>query len=35
MTDGGQGYLSDKVIVSHGIRTKVVTMYGGDIEVFE
>ena len=35
MTDGGQGYLSDKVIVSDGIRTKEVTMYGGDIEVFE
>jgi hypothetical protein len=35
MTDGGKGYLSDKIVVNDGIRTKDVTMYGGDVEVFE
>jgi hypothetical protein len=35
MTDGGKGYLSDKIIVNDGIRTKQVTMYGGEVEVFE
>jgi hypothetical protein len=34
MTDGGEGYISDKIIVSDGIRTKQVTMFGGDVEVF-
>ena len=35
MTDGGEGYISDKIIVNDGIRTKHVTMFGGDVEVFE
>ena len=34
MTDGGAGYISDKIIVNDGIRTKQVIMFGGDIEVF-
>ena len=34
MTDGGEGYISDKIIVNDGIRTKQVTMFGGDVEVF-
>jgi hypothetical protein len=35
MTDGGEGYISDKIIVSDGIRTKQVVMFGGDIEINE
>ena len=35
MTDGGAGYLNDKIIVSDGIRTKQVEMFGGDVEVFD
>ncbi len=35
MTDGGEGYISDKIIVTDGIRTKQVKMFGGDVEVFE
>jgi hypothetical protein len=35
MTDGGEGYISDKIIVSDGIRTKQVEMFGGDVEVFD
>ncbi|KYJ87667.1 hypothetical protein AS592_11280 [Sulfurovum riftiae] len=34
MTDGGEGYISDKIIVNDGIRTKQVQMFGGDVEVF-
>ena len=35
MTDGGKGHVSDKIIVSDGIRTKQVEMFGGDVEVFD
>ena len=34
MTDGGEGYISDKIIVNDGIRTKQVEMFGGDVEIF-
>ena len=35
MTDGGEGFVSDKIIVSDKIRTKEVEMFGGDIKVYE
>jgi len=35
MTDGGEGYISDKIIVSDGIRTKQVEMFGGNVKVFK
>jgi len=34
MTDGGEGFVSDEIIVNDKIRTKKVEMFGGDIEVF-
>jgi hypothetical protein len=34
MSDGGSGYISDKIIVNDGIRSKEVEMFGGDVEVF-
>jgi len=34
MTDGGEGFVSDKIIVSDKIRTKEVEMFGGDVKVF-
>ena len=34
MVDGGEGYISDEILVSDGIRTKKVTMFGGDVKVF-
>jgi hypothetical protein len=34
MTDGGEGYISDKIIVNDSIRTKQVKIFGGDVKVF-
>ena len=35
MTDGRKGYLSDKIVVSDGIRTRKVVIYGGDVTVYD
>jgi len=34
MTDGGEGFIRDKIIVKDKIRTKEVEMFGGDVKVF-
>ncbi|WP_457597525.1 hypothetical protein [Hydrogenimonas sp.] len=34
MTDGGAGHLRDRVVVTDGIRTRQVTLYDGEIEVY-
>ena len=34
MTDGGPGYIHDKIVVSDKIRTKTVKMVGGDVKVY-
>ena len=35
MTDGGEGFVNDKIVVKDKIRTKQVEMFGGDVKVYE
>jgi len=35
VTDGGEGFVNDKIIVTDRIRTKDVEMFGGDVKVYE